>query len=110
MQDSYLYCQNHYEIGNGITFEAKKNSVLKTAFDVTCTHRLKVNFLSASGVSSVKGFLLGPYPYEIAQSKEGPNCILFNELSRRPKTCLGLTIMDYPGCELIHAIVKSNHL
>lgn len=58
---------------------------------------MKVNYLSVAGEGNIKGFLLGPHPYQVAAMKKGPNATLLHELQSRPKSHLGLTIMDYPG-------------
>ena len=109
MDEPKYYIQNHFSLGNGMTVKLKVESVIHTAFEVEADPtRLKANFLNMAGEDGVKGFLCGPYPYQFAAMKDGPNAALLHELQSRPKVHLGLTIMDYPGNELIKAIVRSN--
>lgn len=67
---------------------------LSTAFKVLCKKtRIKANFLSGS---------VGITPLDLVNAPEGPN----NQLERalvhlKRKTCLGITIMDYPKVSLI---------
>lgn len=62
--------------------------------------KLKVNFLSGN---------YGVLPYWMARSDGWPNEKLDIFLrNNNYKGCLGITIMDYPGCRLINEIINSN--
>lgn len=75
---NHLYYQDYYEISDEFTIKDKVYEVVKTAFEVSNKNkynrtRLKVNSLSAAGLSSWIGLFIGPYPYMIALHPMGPN-------------------------------------
>lgn len=74
------------------------------AFEVNNPDQLKFNFLSATS----RDRQTGPFPYQIAVHPEGPNKMLLEELKNRGKVNIGVTIMDFPGDDLIKAVIESN--
>ena len=90
---------------NKKSIKHKVKEVLKASFDVKCKNIMKVNFLSAS---------VGVLPYKFAKKQARPNQRLLSELKKRKRSrrhvCLGITIMDFPGHELIGQIVKTNKI
>jgi hypothetical protein len=96
-----VYVQNYYYMSNSqITYDLKWKYVSEAAFKAPATSsRMKFNFLSGSIADDyqVGGFLEGYLPYKIAEKKEGPNCLLNQELKTKIDAELGVTIMDFPG-------------
>lgn len=74
------------------------------AFEINNPNQLKFNYLSATS----RDRNVGPFPFEICAHKEGPNKKLLEEIKKQGKTVLGITIMDFPGDELIKSIIETN--
>ena len=75
------------------------------AFEVNNPTQLKFNFLSATSIE----WKVNPFPFEIALHPKGTNKMMLEELEKRKKVNIGITIMDFPGDQLIAAIINSNH-
>jgi hypothetical protein len=67
---------------------------------------MKINFFSAYGA----GALRFRFPFSIAFDEAGPNCFMYRKIRERPRMILGITVMDFPGEDLIEGIVNTNAL
>ena len=86
----------------------KVQQMMKAAFEIKeDRERMKINFLSASGLGIVELFRW--LPHRLAFHEQGPNAVLYRELNRRAKKIvLGITVMDFPSNLLIESIIKTN--
>lgn len=67
---------------------------------------MKINYLSVPPLSS--NYLLGPAHYASSNNPRlGPNFDMLNWIRDYPDRCLGVVIMDFPGIDLINAIIRS---
>lgn len=102
------YIQNCYSLRKIFPIDMKVQQMLKTAFQLKDDpERMKINFLSASGIGFIDLFRW--LPYKLAFHQQGPNAVLYRQLDRRnEKAVLGATIMDFPSNLLIESIISTN--
>ena len=78
----------------------KVRLVMQTAKRPCEERRFKVNFLSGA---------TGVFPYWLARIDGGTNRALESWLVQTNyRGCLGITLMDFPGANLINRIIDSN--
>jgi hypothetical protein len=113
-KNQFFDYQNQYVIDDKahMSIEAKWRQVDRLAFNAdpstpTSSSLFKLNFLSGAGPS-----LKNPLPWQLAADQNGPNIKLLQKLKERDgkEECIGITVMDFPGDELIERIVRTNRL
>ena len=122
-QTQKYYLQNLYKITDKFNVNAKWIAAYTAAFDIlNKENEMKINFLSAAGslddpsnpVEAIKGVLnlVKWWPRDVAFDNEGPNACMLNQLriDQNRKKITGVSIMDFPGDQLIDAIINSNDL
>ncbi len=97
--------QNFYDDSNPVIDKIK--AAHSVSFLANCNQQtMKINFLSVPSLKT--NYLLGPAHYASSNSPEkGPNFAMLNWVRDYPGRCLGVIIMDFPGMDLIKAIISS---
>ncbi len=85
----------------------KIRGAYNVSFLNTCNpQQMKINFLSFAIINTIHQF--GPAYYASSNDPyKGPNFDMLNWIRDYPGRCLGVVIMDFPGMDLIKAIISS---